>query len=291
MGNLNKESLHKNYKSQQEVDDQNLGMTVIFWIAAIIIASFFIISSIPWSTMDQFDILIGIVIVAFASAIIVGTVKGIRNNKHKDEALKRFNALSEFKATEYYLSKTSGSSIGFDNDRKKICFLDNHNRPYIYNYNKILQCEVVVDGQTILKQSTTGTLGRSILGGILGGGVGAIIGGTSASKTSKEKISNIELKVIVNDVSNPVFNIQFYNSTSILLKHERRNVERWHAIICGLIVQGNKEDITSIEKDSLDTVIVGNLSVADELKKMKELLDVGVLTIEEFNRQKTKLLR
>jgi hypothetical protein len=286
MDNLNKDSLRKNYKSQQEVDDQKLGMTVILGVAAIIIVSFFIISSIPWSTMDQFDILIGNVIIAFASAIIVGTVKGIRNNKHKDEALKRFNALSEFKATEYYLSKTSGSSIGFDDDRKKICFLDIHNRPYIYNYNKILQCEVVVDGQTILKQSTTGTLGRSILGGILGGGVGAIIGGTSASKTLKEKISNIELKVIVNDVSNPIFNIQFYDSTSsILLKHERRNVERWHAIMCGLIVQGNKEDTTSFEKDSLDTVIVSNLSVADELRKMKELLDMGVLTIEEFKKQ------
>ena len=33
-----------------------------------------------------------------------------------------------------------------------------------------------------------------------------------------------------------------------------------------------------------------NLSVADELKKYKELLDLGILTQEEFEKQKSKLL-
>ena len=34
-----------------------------------------------------------------------------------------------------------------------------------------------------------------------------------------------------------------------------------------------------------------NLSVADELLKLKQLLDMGVLTREEFDAQKSKLLK
>ena len=34
----------------------------------------------------------------------------------------------------------------------------------------------------------------------------------------------------------------------------------------------------------------GPISVADELKKLKELLDSGVITQDEFNNEKAKLL-
>lgn len=135
-------------------------------------------------------------------------------------------------------------------------------KPFIYDYSKILQCEVVIDGETILKQSTTGTIGRSVLGGILSGGVGAIIGGTTGAKTQKENISSIDLKVIIIDTVNPIFRINFLNlktkKGSMIYKMTYPNVEKWHGIISGLIRQGSDED-----KSTKSTV---NFSSVDELK-------------------------
>lgn len=37
-------------------------------------------------------------------------------------------------------------------------------------------------------------------------------------------------------------------------------------------------------------VVVNNLSAADEIKKYKELLDLGIITQEEFDQKKKQLL-
>lgn len=59
----------------------------------------------------------------------------------------------------------------------------------------------------------------------------------------------------------------------------------------------NSTDLSVISKEesaaalkSEQTPALGTVSVADELKKFKELLDMGVITEEEFNAQKAKLL-
>ena len=54
----------------------------------------------------------------------------------------------------------------------------------------------------------------------------------------------------------------------------------------------NSTDLRVIngEEDQSSVPAAGNASVADELKKFKELLDLGIITEEEFNTQKAKLL-
>ncbi|MBQ4601415.1 MAG: SHOCT domain-containing protein [Clostridia bacterium] len=54
----------------------------------------------------------------------------------------------------------------------------------------------------------------------------------------------------------------------------------------------NSTDLRVIngEEEQSSVPAAGNASVADELKKFKELLDLGIITEEEFNTQKAKLL-
>jgi len=221
-----------------------------------------------------------------AIAIILGIAKAISNNKHTKASKIAFDNLPDFKADNYYLSLSSGISIGFDGQRKKICFLDMMHKPLIYDYTKILQCEVVIDGQTVLRQSTSSTIGRAVLGGILTGGVGALIGGVTGKRTQDEKINNLDLKVVVNDTANPVFKINFLNiktqKGSAFYKMCYQKIETWHGIISVLIRQG-QNDIT-------ETSARPSPSVADELKKLRELVDNGILTGDEFDKQKAKLI-
>lgn len=43
-------------------------------------------------------------------------------------------------------------------------------------------------------------------------------------------------------------------------------------------------------QEQLPTVADNNISVADEIKKFKELLDIGAITEDEYNSKKTELL-
>jgi len=55
-------------------------------------------------------------------AIIYIIIKVIKDQKHKKESQIAFENLEDFKADNYYLSESSGVSIGFDNQRKKYAF-------------------------------------------------------------------------------------------------------------------------------------------------------------------------
>uniref|UniRef100_UPI004048AE64 hypothetical protein n=1 Tax=Mariniflexile sp. TaxID=1979402 RepID=UPI004048AE64 len=157
--------------------------------------------------MDFFTILIIAVVIGF----FIGIVIIVNNVQHKNKSKEVFKNLPNFNATDKYLSTTSGVSIGYDSNRKKICLLVDH-KGKLYEYKDIIQSELDIDGETVLKQSITGTLGRSLVGGVLGGGVGAIIGGTTGSKKGKEKIKNIDLKITVNNAQHPVYRINFMNT-------------------------------------------------------------------------------
>lgn len=111
---------------------------------------------------------------------------------------------------------------------------------------------------------------------MIGGGVGAIIGGTTGAKKGKEKIKNIDLKICVRDTKNPIYRINFY-------KENYGDAEKWHGIISVLMKQASNSDKSTENRKSIST--------SDELIKLKSLLDAGVLTVEEFNIQKRKVLK
>jgi hypothetical protein len=187
------------------------------------------------------------VVVCIPLIIYLGKKQKIKAGKVFKETfgnLKDFQLDNYYTPASYFMSKES--LIGFDNKNKKICFFrinDSTRTPYIYNFDKILQCEIIVDNETIVKQSTSSTVGRAVLGGILTGGVGAIVGGMTGKTNTKEIVKNIDLKIIMDDPVNPIFKVNFLNvetdKKSELYKMAYENAEKWHAILSGLIRQGS----------------------------------------------------
>ncbi len=66
--------------------------------------------------------------------------------------------------------------------------------------------EVLEDGHTVSETRRKGTLGRAAAGGLLAGGVGAVLGAVSAGSETrhKEVVSNITVAVRTEDASFPV---------------------------------------------------------------------------------------
>ena len=102
--------------------------------------------------------------------IVTKTNSDIKYDITKKELQKE--QLLKFTAT-----KKIGSFIEFDEINKRWLvpdgFLGRKKNPRIYNFDDVIEFELLEDGETITK----GGLGRALAGGILFGGVGAIVGG------------------------------------------------------------------------------------------------------------------
>lgn len=197
-----------------------------------------------------------------------------------------------------------GSDILIYNTDDKIIKFYMNDTSTQYSFSDILQCEIIEDGRTTVKKSTSGTIGRALLGGLLAGGVGAIIGGATSSSKVQEKINRISIRIIVNDPNHPSWEIFYLNSIfgeqkgSYLYNGAMISARNVHAILSGFIqigeqmreVQNQVVAQQVIQQYSIAESTIQQMSVADELIKLKSLLDSAIITQEEFDSQKKKIL-
>jgi hypothetical protein len=166
--------------------------------------------------------------------------------------------------TNHRVSGKSTVAIAFDFDTLSICVSEissSDAKVKIFPVSEILSIEVVEDGHTVSQSTTTGKteekisnanmLGRAVVGGVLLGGVGAIIGGATAKKTgstaattnttTKDVVNSITLKLLLNNTSTPLLSIPFLSGQITKHSYEYTNVysgiERCEALIKVLIAR------------------------------------------------------
>lgn len=187
-------------------------------------------------------LLIITIIIAFIIAFFIAIRRAAKNDKNKKNAEWTLNNLPSFKADNTYLSDTSGVSIAIDRTESKIGFIINKTA-YIYNFSELLKCELLIDSAVVMEASLMDTAGRAALGNMVAGKTGAIIGGVTSTK-SKSISENIDVKITVDDIDNPIFRVNFLNlkaSTNSKEFKKRRDIaEKWHAIIASIIAKESK---------------------------------------------------
>ncbi|GAK32030.1 hypothetical protein WOSG25_250010 [Weissella oryzae SG25] len=124
-------------------------------------------------------------------------------------------------------------------------------------------------------------LTRAVVGGIALGGVGAIVG---ASTGHKDYSIITKMSLILRFSDNKTYEIKYINSET-----------KVGLITNGLEKQMNElatvlENILAENKTSEPNELPSSNSLADELTKLANLKDAGILTEDEFNQQKAKLL-
>lgn len=153
------------------------------------------------------------------------------------------------------------------------------NESYVH-FSDIVGCELIEDNVVV---SNTGLTG-GIVGGALFGATGAVVG-TIAAKNSKEKVSELGVSLYTNDLNNPQIFVKFAGAGL------NKNTDQYRKLIqiarefnaaVSLIVRRNEP--------ASSTVPTSSLSNADEIRKYKQLFDDGIITQEEFETQKKKLL-
>ncbi len=158
----------------------------------------------------------------------------------------------------------------------------------VFRFDEIAEFHLDEDGETITK----GGLGGAVVGGILAGGVGAIVGST-VGKKSKTEVTSMVVHV---SLSNPYFtHFDFqlipmgtsYKKGSMTyngLKHQATTLVSLFDSMC------KKVETESQNTLSQQPTQPQGSSVADEILKFKNLLDCGAITAEEFEAKKKQLL-
>lgn len=187
------------------------------------------------------------------------------------------------KLLAFNTTKKIGSLIEFDENQKKWLIPDGifggKKHPKIYNYSDIIDFELLEDEESITK----GGLGRAVAGGLLFGGVGAVVGGVTGHKKSKPVCNSLKIKITINDINSPTAYINLIKTatkkdsfTYKALYNSAQEVLSTLQLICNNLEPQN--DSQNCE------------SIPDQIKKLAELKDQGILSEEEFANKKIELL-
>lgn len=204
-------------------------------------------------------------------------------DKAKNKTIKDVEALicekkkqKEDLEKEFSPTKTVANTIEIDEENRKLRPVGDYYKRDIVSIDSIKSFEIIQNGQSI----SSGSLGRAVVGGVLFGGAGAVVGALTGRK-SKTKITELRIKLTIDDINNPVFYIP------ILAKEVYSDTADYH-----VAAQAAEEVISTI-----DVMISKNQapegqtsSAADEIRKYKELMDDGIISAEEFEVKKKELL-
>ena len=134
----------------------------------------------------------------------------------------------------------------------------------------------------IIAKKNKSIIGRALLGGVLFGPAGAIVGGMTGIGDRKIKVSDIDNFVSVS-----------YNEDSkeimILFSCKDRSVKKVYECFKENLPDKYKSP-EEIKYEEQKPLTENKIFIADEIKKLKELVDNGILTNEEFEEQKKKIL-
>ncbi|MFJ5563624.1 SHOCT domain-containing protein [Lysinibacillus xylanilyticus] len=249
-------------------------------------------------------------IFVFGGIIIGFKMASNRITELKQEIDKKMDSVNPEKGTiietKSYIAYNYESKIVLDdtnkqmglwiNTIKNVAFVSKTLSKYDFKFilmpfKDILSIEIMVDGVSVTKTSRGSQLGGALVGGVLAGGVGAIIGGTSGSKTTTEDIKQINLLITVNDIHNPIYSVNFFSSevdTAVNNTNHKDAMmvcKEWYGILTHVIKADNSSEKLSSNSNTLETV-----NMSEKLKELKQLNIDGILTDDEFNEQKQKIL-
>lgn len=240
--------------------------------------------------------------------IILFIIAFNRERKKSINIFEKFlNDLEDFTATKKLIDSFGLELLAIDENRKKICFVyarntaKLHAQPKldknksknmkvfikVYSYKDIISSEILQDEVTVTKTDRINQLGGVLLGGLVLGKTGAVIGGLSGKKTSTQSINKIDLLITVNDSENPIHKINIANSWGGMKPVSYLDYEKalyWHNLISVLIKQAEQEDNISNNKNTSQNII-------DDLNKLIELKNKGILTDEEFQKLKEHIIK
>ena len=169
-----------------------------------------------------------------------------------------------------------------------------------FNYSDIIEVSYEENGSQLYTKSAGRTVGGAIVGGFLMGGAGAVVGGLSGASKQNKEIRNMDIKILLRSTSRTSCVLHFKDVDRVLKTKEDADRKLYETYVknanqakdvLSVIIDNAKQASTPIAQPIAQPVVApASSSVADELAKLAKLKADGILTDEEFQAQKSKLL-
>ncbi|MBR7792199.1 SHOCT domain-containing protein [Undibacterium sp. FT147W] len=232
-----------------------------------------------------------------AVGLVIFILPGKSISKRKQEMELKLKSIDDFNSTQQIIGCDGKSGLAIDEDQRKLCLITNNGTSVlqrVIDYKGILSVELFEGGTSVTKTVRSSQIGGALVGGLLLGGVGALVGGLSGKTETSGKINRIDLRLIVNDTNAPLHDVAFMNfadkKDGIIYTQAMQMARRWHGILEVLVKRADAEEKGFDNKEREVQSALPSTSVADEIKKLADLHQSGLLTLDEFQQQKTKLL-
>lgn len=130
----------------------------------------------------------------------------------KNGVLARLNAIEGFEPTYVVLKGFSPNGIALDPASRRV-FLIRRGNLLEKRFEDLLESEVVIDGVTVMKANLSSRIIGATIGGVLAGGVGAVVGGMAQTTTIEKTVRQVTAKILLNDLDYPSHSIEFIGIT------------------------------------------------------------------------------
>lgn len=160
---------------------------------------------------------IGFVISVTFLAIGVYNIHKYENDRVKDARLfiDEFKSKHNFDDFDTNHDGLQGIFLEMKNNRIGLLNRNNLNSDFTIEYidfKDISDVHIIKNESTVMKSSKSDLIGKSFVGGLALGGVGAVIGAVSSDKKLDEKLHTLKLQIVVDDIVNPIRNITIINT-------------------------------------------------------------------------------
>lgn len=213
----------------------------------------------------------------------------------KDEYISRLETAYLLKrGMEQFSITNKGGRLFIDEENNKFFFngLDDNITNPIHNFDDLLGYEIIQNEKSISK----GGLGTALIGGLLFGGVGAIVGGVTGDRKTEEVVQKIQIKLELDDMSNPIENVLYWDAslpsfrggkmTPLFLDALKSHLEK-DAALLELVLRKVEKKKELTDKSELN---VSKNTIKDRLENLRDLFDSGLLNEDEYKNQRNKII-
>jgi hypothetical protein len=200
-----------------------------------------------------------------------GRISREQIDKSIDETPLRDSVQSYLRRTIYafdHLDEIDGKSLQMFIERhdKSCSLIDKGTKKTTVVYSDLIESEVIANGNSVTKTARRGQFSGADIGGLVGGSINAIIEKISGKKIPRQNLNGVYLKILINDIDDPVHVIDFTDNTrypATTPKVALCEAIQWHDIL-SVVINQSKTGEGSDQSGAKASVT----SIADKIEKL-----------------------
>lgn len=228
-----------------------------------------------------------VILIIFIGALIWLVKKARQQAALNQAARDAFKA--EHAGWDIFIAPFDQGVVAFGHDNRAIVIgtVKAHKQ---YPWSAIASVDVIQNGASITSTNRGSQIMGAAVGEVLLGPLGLLIGGVTGSKRTIQRVSQIAIKIIVDDRATPVHTITFLrlpgtgaDPNNRLVRDAAQRAEHVHALLVNAIRN-------SAMQARIGAPHLEERSTADRIDQLWKLKETGALTDQEFQDQKAQLL-